>query len=81
MGFLTNVRPNTVFEKDIGFNTDIAVLITEYSYSKRRKYCVRSPLPYLILVLNGFTFRLEEKSHQRRICGEYYLSILNSMIS
>ena len=29
----------------------------------------------LILALNGFTFSLEQKSHQRRLCGKYCLDV------
>ena len=40
MGSLTNVRSYTVFERNIGFNADIAVLRMDNSYSERRKCCV-----------------------------------------
>lgn len=70
MGCLPNVRPNTFFEGNVDVNADIAALIMEYSHSERRKDCVRNCARSLILALNGFTFRLEQKSHQRRIFGE-----------
>ena len=68
MGFLSNVNPFS--EGNIDDNTNLAVLIAEYSHVDRRKYCFRNSC-----TLNGFTFQLEQKSHQRRICGEFCLEV------
>ena len=61
MSCLANVNPFS--EGIIDDNANLAVLKTEYSHSERRKYCLRNSAPSLILALNRFTFRLEQKSH------------------
>ena len=59
MGYLPTVNPFS--EGIIDDNANLAVLITEYADSERRKYCVRNSAPSLILVLNRFRFQLEQK--------------------
>ena len=58
MGYLPNVL--TLSEGVIDDNANLAVVITEYADSERRKYCVRNSAPSLILVLNRFRFRLAQ---------------------
>ena len=65
---LPNVNPFS--EGNIDDNTDLAVLITEYSYSEPKKYCMRKSALSLILALTRI------KPIQRRRCGENCLDVL-----
>ena len=56
MDCLPNI--NSFSERNIDKNADLAVLVTEYLHSERRKCFERNSAPFLILPLNGFTFRL-----------------------
>lgn len=73
MSCLPNV--NFFSERNFDDNADLAVFITEHSHSEQRKYCVRKSTSLLILSLNGFTFRLKQKSHRRRMWSEYCLDV------
>ena len=73
MGCFPNV--NSFSERNIDGKVALVVLIAEYLHNARRKCCDRYFASSLILTF-WFLLRLDKKSQEHWICGEYCLDVL-----